>query len=117
MRGAEPVLHEGVVAGLPEVEEELAVGADDIVALMGRFVLREEAGAREHLGRGLGAVDLPLERPVVEGGEAVVVAVVLLELSWNLWGFLGGLWRVERRGVGRGEDGFHGALDSSRGCF
>lgn len=63
---------------LPRVEEEIAVGADDVVGKVGWAGVEEETRAGEGLGDGLRVANLPLGGPLQEGGEAVVILKVLL---------------------------------------
>lgn len=72
------MLLSGVVTGLPGVEEEIAVGADDVVGKVGRTGVEEETRTGKNLWRGLQIVNLPPSGPLQKGGEAVVVLEVLL---------------------------------------
>lgn len=78
------MLVHGVVLRLPAVENDAAVGADDVVVFVRRLGKREEAGAGEALGRGLVLVELPVEVPLQERRDPVVVLEVGLEVALDL---------------------------------
>lgn len=76
-----------VVFGLPAVERDLAVGADDVVGVVRRLGKGEEARAGEALGRRLVFAELPVEVPLEERGDPVVVLKVRLEVTLDFWHF------------------------------
>ena len=73
--------------GLPAVERDGAVGAYDVVVLVGGLGIREESRAGESLRCGLVLAELPVEVPLQERRNPVVVLEVRLQIALNLWIF------------------------------
>lgn len=102
--GSRFVLAHGIVLGLPAVEGDDAVGADDVVVLVRRLDEREESRAGELLGRGLVFVELPVELPLQERRDPVMVLEVGLEVALDLCLFrrhVGGRIELEKVGCER----------------
>lgn len=98
------MLAHGIILGLPAVEGDAAVGADDVVVLVRRLDEGEESRTGELLGRGLVFVELPVELPIQKRRDPVVVLVVGLEVALDLCLFrrhVGGWIELEKAGCGR----------------
>lgn len=77
----------GVVVALPLVEEELAERTGDIVAEVGRSRVVVETSTSEILWGWLLALFLPLDGPVDEGSNTVVIVGVMLGVDGCLGQF------------------------------
>lgn len=75
------MLNERDIVRIPQVDFDVTEGACDSVGKVRRGWVCEKARACKRFGGGLLFVLLPLDRPVFEGGETVVVLEILVEID------------------------------------